>query len=197
MSSTRLQSRSSGQNYMPQKTKKCIKCKKSRRVTQFSLIRKNESNEIRDDVCRVCNYDGLTASERHKILREAYRNYLTFKQFVTDTGKDVLEYRVPKEPGSDEYVPIRISFTDLERALKSYNNEMRREGTVLSKRKEQAFYLHVIRDMLQRDVAEIMGITTVSVGQYVEQGCIQLCDYYFGEDVSDETLDSTVQQDDK
>ena len=142
--------------------------------------------EIRDPVCRVCNYDGLTASERHKILREAYRNYLTFKQFVTDTGKDVLEYQVPKEPGSDEYVPVRISFSDLERALKSFNDEMKQEGTVLSKRKEQAFYLNVIRDMLQRDVAEIMGITTVSVGQYVEQGMMQLCGYYFGEDLEAE-----------
>jgi DNA-directed RNA polymerase specialized sigma24 family protein len=88
-------------------------------------------------------------------------------------------------------VLVSVSFTDLERALKSYNDEMRREGTVLSKRKEQAFYLNVIRDMLQRDVAEIMGITTVSVGQYVEQGMMQLCDYYFGE------MDTTKSEDSK
>ena len=47
-------------------------------------------------------YDGLTADKKFLILREAYRNYLTFKQFVTDTGKDVIEYAVPKEEGSDE-----------------------------------------------------------------------------------------------
>jgi predicted DNA-binding ribbon-helix-helix protein len=181
---------------MAQKTKTCKECGQRRRITQFSLIRKIEDNkgnlkEIRDSVCRLCNYDGLYANEPHKILREAYRNYLTFKQFVTDTGRDVLEYRVPKERGSDEYVLVSVSFTDLERALKSYNDEMRREGTVLSKRKEQAFYLNVIRDMLQRDVAEIMGITTVSVGQYVEQGMMQLCDYYFGE------MDTTKSEDSK
>lgn len=183
-----------------QKTKKCAECGERRRITQFSLIRNlyddddNLIEQVRDSVCRLCNYDGLYANERHKVLREAYRNYLSFQQFVTDTGKDVLEYRVPKEKGSDEYVSMTVSFSDLERALKAYNDEMRQEGTVLSKRKEQAFYLNVIRDMLQRDVAEIMGITTVSVGQYVEQGMIQLCDYYFGEDDPDGTLDSSVQQ---
>lgn len=79
-------------------------------------------------------------------------------------------------------VKVTISFYDLERALKQFNGEMQKQGTVLSKRKEQAFYLNVIRDMLQRDVADIMGITTVSVGQYVDQGMMQLCDYYFAED---------------
>lgn len=47
-------------------------------------------------------YDGLTADEKFLILREAYRNYLTFKQFVTDTGKDVIEYAVPASQDSDE-----------------------------------------------------------------------------------------------
>lgn len=130
----------------------------------------------------MCNYDGHTALDKHKILREAYRNYLTFQQYVTDTSRDIIEYAVPEAPGSDKYVPIQISFTDLQRALKQYSDGVEAEGTVLSKRKEEAFHLNVLRDMLQRDVAELMGITTVSVGQYVEQAMIQLCDYYFDED---------------
>jgi DNA-directed RNA polymerase specialized sigma24 family protein len=122
-------------------------------------------------------WDGLTADQRHLILREAYRNYLTFEQFVTDTGKDVIEYSVPVSKESDDWIPITISFTDLQRVLNNLNDE----GTVLSKRKEQAFYLNVIRDMKQKDVAEIMNITTVSVGQYVEQAMLQLAEHYFGE----------------
>lgn len=50
----------------------------------------------------VNRYDGLTADKKHRILREAYRNYLTFKQFVTDTGKDVIDYAVPASADSDE-----------------------------------------------------------------------------------------------
>jgi DNA-directed RNA polymerase specialized sigma24 family protein len=135
----------------------------------------------------------LTADQRHLILREAYRNYLTFEQYVTDTGKDVIEYAIPVSKESDEWVPIAISFTDLQRALKVFNNELRQEGTVLSKRKEQAFYLNVIRDMKQKEVAELMKITTVSVGQYVDQGMLQLAEYYFGESDMG-TLDSEGEQ---
>lgn len=161
---------------------KCEKCNQMRRKTQFSLIDYDE--QTRNPTCRVCNHEGLTADERHKILREAYRHYLEFQQYVTDTGKDIITYAVPKEKGSDEYVKVSISFVDLAEALKVYNDGLRAEGTVLSKRKEEAFAYNVIEDMLQRDVAEIMGITTVSVGQYVEQAMLQLCDYYFAEDTS-------------
>jgi len=57
----------------------------------------------------------------------------------------------------------------------------------LSVRKEQAFLLNVILDQRQEDVAEQMGITTVSVGQYVKQACLQLSEYYFG-DMSSEDI---------
>jgi DNA-directed RNA polymerase specialized sigma subunit len=167
---------------MGKELKKCKECKQERRVTQFSLTKRTPSGFERSDVCQVCGYDGLTGEERHKILREAYRHYLSFEQYVSDTGKDIIEYPVPKEAGSEERIPIRISFTDLQQALRKFQDGLKTDGTVLSKRKEQAFYLNVIRDMLQRDVAEIMGITTVSVGQYVEQACLQLADYYFSED---------------
>jgi DNA-directed RNA polymerase specialized sigma24 family protein len=134
---------------------------------------------------RKATYDGLTADQKHKILREAYRNYLTFQDFVSATGKDIIEYAVPTKKGSREMVMISISYSDLERALHQFSDGIRSEGTVLSARKEEAFHLNVIRDMLQRDVAEIMNISPVSVGQYVDQACLQLSEYYFGENSED------------
>ncbi len=174
---------------MEQKT--CPNCQKNRRLTQFSLI--DYETKERQETCRVCSYDGITANQQHKIIREAYRHYLTFEQYVTDTGNDIIEYSVPVSKGDEEVVRITISFTDLQRALKQYRGNLQSDGTILSKRKEQAFYLNVIRDMLQRDVADIMGITTVSVGQYVEQGMIQLCEYYFSEmDTKQDTSNEQV-----
>ena len=58
---------------------------------------------------------------------------------------------------------LTVNFVDLQQSLKK-----------LSPRKKQAVYFNVIRDMKQKDVAAIMGITTVSVGQYVEQAMIQV-----------------------
>lgn len=37
----------------------------------------------------------------------------------------------------------------------------------------------MVQDMKQREVADIMGITTVSVGQYVEAAVMQLAQEYF------------------
>lgn len=37
----------------------------------------------------------------------------------------------------------------------------------------------MVQDMKQREVADIMGITTVSVGQYVEAAVMQLAEEYF------------------
>lgn len=169
---------------------KCQACGKDKRATQFSLDRTGG----RQKVCRTCSFDGFTANMKHKILREAYRNYLTFEQFVTDTGKDVIEYAVPERPGSDRYVPVRISFVDLQRALKQYSDGLQAEGTVLSKRKEEAFHLNVLCDMLQRDVAEQMNITMVSVGKYVEQAMRQLCEYYFDGEEDLDTLETSANE---
>jgi predicted transcriptional regulator len=36
--------------------------------------------------------------------------------------------------------------------------------------------------MKQKDVADVMGITTVSVGQYVESGFAQIAKEYFAEE---------------
>lgn len=67
-------------------------------------------------------------------------------------------------------IQVSISFWDLYYGLKD-----------LAPRKREAIFYNVIMDMKQKDVAKIMGITTVSVGQYVEAGTIQLAKKYFAE----------------
>jgi DNA-directed RNA polymerase specialized sigma24 family protein len=95
--------------------------------------------------------------ERHRILREVYRHYIDFYDFFRRTGQDTIDYR-----------GLTISFLDLKKGVDK-----------LAGRKKEAFHLNVIRDMKQKEVAEIMGITTVSVGQYVDAACRQLSEEYF------------------
>lgn len=121
----------------------------------------------------------------HRILREVYRHYLTFRDLVTSPEHDgqgghnssdgVIEHGYFVEPeaenedgkkvktGERYKVLVTISFWDLQGGLAK-----------LSPRKREATFYNVILDQKQKDVAEIMDITTVSVGQYVEQGMIQL-----------------------
>lgn len=114
---------------------------------------------------------------KHRILREIYRHYTELKAFVTAYGGDKMithSYIVYDDNG--EAVgkdTIDISFWDLHNSLE-----------VLSDRKREAVHLNVILDWKQKDVAEKMGITTVSVGQYVEQAMLQLAKIYFVEDES-------------
>jgi hypothetical protein len=118
--------------------------------------------------------DYLTEAHKpHRILREVYRNFRQFREFVSATGKDVIEhaYWVYNEDGTqNRKVAITISYSDLLDRL----NE-------LSDRKLEAMVYNVIMDMKQKDVAEIMGITTVSVGQYVDTACEQIAVGYFAE----------------
>lgn len=95
----------------------------------------------------------------YKRLRETLRHYTEFKAFVSATGKDVIEHN-----------GLQISFSDLEAGIKD-----------LSPRKKEALLHNVIFDKKQKDVAEIMGITTVSVGQYVDGAVQQLAKRYFAE----------------
>lgn len=115
---------------------------------------------------------------RHRVLREVYRHYPEFKEYVSATGKSIIDHGYMVYPeGDDPYkVSISISFWDLHGALHK-----------LSKRKREAVYWNVIKDMKQKDVAKKMGITTVSVGQYVEQAMLQLEDHYFAEEKSEDT----------
>lgn len=112
----------------------------------------------------------------HRILREIYRHYYEFEAYVAATGNHTIEhtYAVYDEEGNIvKRVPVTLSFYDLKEKIE--------DPSVLSERKRQAVMLNVIRDLKQRDVAEMMGITTVSVGQYVEQAMLQLAEDYFGE----------------
>lgn len=114
---------------------------------------------------------------RHRVLREVLRHYTEYRQHVGATGDHVIEhgYWVYPEEGERYKVHVTISFWDLHTGIKE-----------LSPRKREALYHNVILDRRQRDVAEIMGITTVSVGQYVEQAVIQLAEKYFADEPLDE-----------
>lgn len=111
---------------------------------------------------------------RHRILREVYRHYLEYREYVSSTGNHVIEhgYFLYNDDGSiKEKVNITVSFWDLFEGLKD-----------LSPRKREAVWYNVILDQKQRDVAKKMQITTVSVGQYVEQAMLQLSQRYFAEE---------------
>ena len=109
---------------------------------------------------------------KHRILREVYRNYPKFRELFKHEGIDVIEhsYYYYDEDGNKQKDTVAISLWDLQGALAD-----------LSARKREAVFYNVILDKKQKDVAEIMGITTVSVGQYVEQAMMQLSDNYFAD----------------
>jgi hypothetical protein len=114
-----------------------------------------------------------TRIPKHRILRELYRNYPKFKELFKSEGKDVIEhsYYYYDDNGERQKETISMCLWDLQGALKN-----------LSARKREAVYYNVILDKKQKDVADIMGITTVSVGQYVEQAMMQLAEEYFAKD---------------
>lgn len=118
---------------------------------------------------------------KHRILREIYRHYSELKAFVTAFGGDGVishTYIVTDDNGNPiGKDTIDISFWDLPDPLK-----------LLSDRKKEAVYLNVILDWKQKDVAAKMGITTVSVGQYVEQGMLQIAKVYFAEEEESSTI---------
>lgn len=90
--------------------------------------------------------------EKHRVLREVLRHYSEFRSLCASTGRWDIEAH-----------GIRINFLDLRGSL-----------TRLSKRKKEAVFYNVILDQKQKDVAEVMGITTGSVNQYVEQAMLQI-----------------------
>lgn len=101
----------------------------------------------------------ISINEKHKILREAFRHYIDFYDYWRREGQHTIEY-----------MGLTISFMDLKRVLAEVD---------LSDRKGQAFVLNVLEDKKQKEVADIMGITTVSVGQYVDAACRQFSDIYW------------------
>jgi DNA-directed RNA polymerase specialized sigma24 family protein len=112
---------------------------------------------------------------KHKILREVFRHFTEFQDWVSATGDSVIEHGYFLYDEKDEEkivgkVLVTISFWDLHDSLQR-----------VAERKKEAVYYNVIKDMKQKDVAAIMGITTVSVGQYVKQAMIQMSEEYFAE----------------
>lgn len=120
---------------------------------------------------------------KHRVLREVYRHYLEFRDLFTENGTHVMNhgYHVEDEDGNRRVVRISISLWDLQNGLKE-----------LSPRKREAVFYNVILDKKQKDVAAIMGITTVSVGQYVEQAMLQLSDRYFAEELDATSVEAVV-----
>jgi len=112
---------------------------------------------------------------KHRVLREVYRHYLEFRDLFQSDGTHVINhgYYVEDKNGNKIKKEISISLWDLQGALQE-----------LSPRKREAVFYNVILDKKQKDVAEIMNITTVSVGQYVEQAMLQLSERYFAEELS-------------
>lgn len=117
----------------------------------------------------------------HRVLREVLRHYTEFRELVggygqsgegADGRKDTIEhsYYWYDDDKDRHKETISISFWDLQTGLRE-----------LAPRKREAIWYNVIEDKKQKDVAKIMGITTVSVGQYVEAGVIQLAKRYFAE----------------
>lgn len=111
----------------------------------------------------------------HRILREVLRHYTEYRELVNQDGRlHVIDYGywVYNEDGTrKQKEDVSISFWDLYEGLKE-----------LAPRKREAIFYNVILDEKQKDVAKHMGITTVSVGQYVEAGCIQLAKRYFADE---------------
>jgi DNA-directed RNA polymerase specialized sigma24 family protein len=99
---------------------------------------------------------GVSSSQdgRHHIIEHGY--------FVHDDDGKIIAQHI-----------VTLSFWDLHRGVKN-----------LSDRKKEAFFYNVILDKKQKDVAKIMGITTVSVGQYVEQAMLQLSEQHFAEELA-------------
>lgn len=97
---------------------------------------------------------------------------MEFRDYVGNGGDHVLEhsYLVKDDDGTIHKETIAISFWDLHRGLKD-----------LAPRKREALFFNVILDQKQKDVAKRMGITTVSVGQYVDAATKQLVKQHFPE----------------
>jgi DNA-directed RNA polymerase specialized sigma24 family protein len=117
---------------------------------------------------------------KHRVLRELFRHYLEFRELFERDGTHVIDhgYYVEDENGNKRKIEISVSLWDLQNALKR-----------LSPRKAEAVFYNVILDKKQKDVAEIMDITTVSVGQYVEQAMLQIAEDYFPEVTNDAVVE--------
>lgn len=127
----------------------------------------------------------------HRVLREIFRHYVEFRAHVAQGNDHYLEhtYLVPA-PGESLPCPnqprahkehegldmeCRLCGASLVRVTASFDFwDLHRGLKELAPRKREALFHNVICDAKQKDVAQIMGITTVTVGQYVEHAFRQL-----------------------
>lgn len=129
----------------------------------------------------------------HRVLREIFRHYTEFREYVAQGNDPILEHsylvpadgtpdQCPKAPRANkkhEAIGMRCVYCDgeMRRVTASFSFwDLHRGLKELAPRKREALFHNVIRDAKQKDVAKIMGITTVAVGQYVEHAFRQLID---------------------
>src|SRR3954470_6474197 len=84
----------------------------------------------------------------HRVLREVLKHYSVFETLCSQTGDYEISHQGDK-----------FTFLDLKGCLKN-----------LSQRQMDAVFWFVIQDEKQKVVAERLGISTVTVGQYCESG---------------------------
>lgn len=130
---------------------------------------------------------------KHRVLREIFRHYTEFREYVAQGNSPVLEHTylvpvkgVPEEcpdnpnaskPKPHKAVEMHCIWCDgeMKRITVSFNFwDLRRGLEDLAPRKREALFHNVIMDQKQKDVAKTMGITTVTVGQYVDHAFKQL-----------------------
>lgn len=105
--------------------------------------------------------DGITKKE----LREAYRNYVAWKDIVSHGGPDILSFGLSS-----------VCFWDLERALRFV-------WPRLTRVRREAFYRVIILDEKQNDARKAMGYSSVvPVQQYVDYVLGQLLQHVRGGD---------------
>lgn len=128
-----------------------------------------------------------TETAEYIVLREILRHYSEFREYVAQGNSPDLEHTylapvegVPAEcPGNPkakkehEALEMKCVYCGggMRRVSCSFNFwDLHRGMTEVAPRKREAIMWNVIYDKKQKDVAKIMKITTVTVGQYVMHG---------------------------
>lgn len=101
----------------------------------------------------------------HRLLREVLRGYNLFEEHCALTGRYEITFQ-----------GHTFNFLDLQKCLEGLTN-----------RQMEAVYWFIIQDEKQKTVAERLGISTVTVGQYCEASCIQIARKLFPDHYSEET----------
>lgn len=106
----------------------------------------------------------------HIFLREMLRHYIEFREYVAQGNDHIIEhsYLVRTVDGRIKKVTMSFSYWDLHRGIKE-----------LPPRKKEALYYNIILDKKQKEVAELMGISPVSAGQYCDLGLKAIVNQFY------------------